>query len=197
MNMINRNLNFAALAMVGAVLVAAGCTPSRSDNRFGGGSPQAEGPGPAPRGFPTASGRIDGRLAFIHAELRITRNQEPRFDTFATAMRANAAARDDFRRTAFGPRRSGTVLERLDRIERVMSFERDELRKLTAGTRPLYAALTPAQRRTANELLEEEIGGRRMLGLMRAAPPFVGRIEGRLAELRTDLRIAPAQEAAW
>src|SRR5262249_34295234 len=114
--MLNRNL--AALAMIGVLLVVAGCTPSRSDNRFGG-PPEAQGPGPgpSPRELRTASGRVEGRISFIHAELRITRNQEAQFDTFAVAMRADATARDDFRRSFFGQPRRASLPERLDRIQ--------------------------------------------------------------------------------
>src|SRR5262245_42093835 len=113
-NMLNRQSYWAGLALV-SVLLAAGCAPSRSDNRFGGPA-SAQDSGPGPREVRGAGDRVEGRLTFIHAELRITRSQEGKFDTFAAAMRAHAAARDDFRRSIFAQGRPATLPERLDRI---------------------------------------------------------------------------------
>jgi hypothetical protein len=202
--MLNRNL--AVLAMAGAALIAAaGCTPTPSDNRFGGSAQAQTAPpgdragerGPRGREFGNAADRIDGRLAFIHAELRITRAQQPRFDAFAQALRDHARAQDDMRRSMMAQGRPATMPARLERIERAMTLERDQLGRLNPSIRALYAALTPPQRRTADELLDREAGGRRMMGMMRGAPPFIGRVEGRLAQLRTELHIRPDQETQW
>jgi hypothetical protein len=189
-----RNRFFGAVAFIAVAAALASCTPSRSDNRFGGGDSSREMGRP---GFRTAAERVEGRLAFLHAELKITRAQEARWDPFAAALRADAVARDEMRRSLRGQGRARTAPERLDRMERIMAFQRDQLRKLNAPTKSLYAALAPAQRRTANELLERELVGRAMGGMMNAGHGMGARVEGQLAELRAELKIAPTQEAAW
>src|SRR6185437_4453954 len=42
----------------------------------------------------SAARHIDGRIAYLKAELKITPQQEPQFDRVAQAMRDNAAAKD-------------------------------------------------------------------------------------------------------
>ncbi len=96
---------------------------------------------------------VEGRLAYLRAELAITDAQAPAWDAFAAAAREAAdsvrARMDAVAETglpAAAPERARAMLDlltaRLDAARRV----------LDAGT-TLYAALTPEQKRKADQLL--------------------------------------------
>ena len=103
---------------------------------------------------------VEGRLAFLKTELKITPAQEPLWDTLAQTLRANA-------RTMAGMMPMGGMMaqgevpslpERLDRQERFLAARLDALRAMQAAVAPLYAALSDAQKRTADELVGGPMG---------------------------------------
>ena len=118
----------------------------------------ADGPAPAERGHaPKAATapfeHIDGRLAYVRAELAITEAQQPRWDSFAatvrdtvTASRARVVALTAHGLPAAAPERARLQLD-------VLAARLDAARQvLEAGTR-LYAELSPEQRKAADRLL--------------------------------------------
>ena len=110
--------------------------------------------------MPGMGRHVEGRLAFLKAELKITPAQEPLWDTLAQTLRANA-------RTMAGMMPMGGMMaqgeapslpERLDRQERFLTARLDALRAMQAAVAPLYAALSDAQKRTADELVGGPMG---------------------------------------
>lgn len=200
------NRRFLSVAALGLSLIAAGCaSPRDSDNRMGG-RPQAQSDadhhGGRGMGGPGAmADRVEGHLAFLKAELKITPAQEPRWNTFAAVMRDHSRTMGEMMQSMRGQRRGGrsTLPERLDRAEKMMSMHRDEMRKMAAAVRPLYAALSPAQRRTADDLLGHMSGGPMMMMGDHGMMGMMGgdRVEGRIAQLRTELKITAAQQPQW
>jgi hypothetical protein len=95
--------------------------------------------------------RIEGRIAFLRTELKITGAQEPVWNAFAEALRANA-------RTHAMPMggqgaASRTLLQRIEHQEQALSGQLDALRQLKTALQPLYAALDDAQKQAAEQLL--------------------------------------------
>jgi LTXXQ motif family protein len=96
---------------------------------------------------------IDGRIAFLQAELKITPQQEAQWQSVAAAMRQNANALDQV--ISSGRQQHGAVdaVQRLamrDQFDKVRT-ENDE--RLLSAFKPLYASLSPEQQQIANQLL--------------------------------------------
>ena len=114
----------------------------------------------APRERPS---RIEGRIAFLKTELKITDAQTAQWNTVADAMRKNDAAMRDLMRQARGEHRQGSAPNALDALaqrERFAEVRAEGARQFAAAFRPLYASLSDEQKRTADELLGRHGGPR-------------------------------------
>ena len=103
---------------------------------------------------------VEGRLAFLKTELKITPDQEPLWEALAQTLRANA-------RTMAGMMpKGGTMAQgerpslpaRLDRQEAFLTARLEALRATKEALLPLYAAFSDAQKRTADELVGGPMG---------------------------------------
>jgi hypothetical protein len=104
-------------------------------------------------------GHVEGRLAFLKTELKITDAQLPLWNTFAEAVRANAKAMEQIIQGGMmGASQSASLPEKLAMREKMMTAHLDALRKLKTAIDPLYAALSDAQKKTADELLMGPMG---------------------------------------
>jgi hypothetical protein len=110
-------------------------------------------------------GHVEGRLAFIKAELKIIDAQMPQWNVFADAVRANAAAVTDMYRSMKFRQPSGTNLpERLANEEVAVSAHLAALKKIREAVNNLYGVLSPEQRKIADGIV---IGGMGMpIGMM-------------------------------
>jgi len=106
------------------------------------------------------TGHIDGRLAYLKTELKITEAQTSLWDAYAQAARDNAqgmTARCTAMMTQTGS--AGLSLpDRLDRHEQFMTAQLDAMRTMNSALKPLYAALSDSQKQTANQLLSGPMG---------------------------------------
>jgi hypothetical protein len=113
------------------------------------------------------AGHVEGRIAFLKAELKITDTQQPLWNTVADAMRASAKSMPGI---ANGMPMMGsaaaTLPERLAAHETMMAAHLDGLRKFKAAVEPLYAALAPDQKKTADTLMIGPMGMGMGMGMM-------------------------------
>jgi hypothetical protein len=113
------------------------------------------------QGFCSAMlGQIDGRLAYIKAELKITSDQETLWNSYAAAARDSANAMLA-RCTSVASRRSGASVslpDRLDQDEQSMTAQLEALRSMNKTLKPLYAALSDTQKQTADQLFWGPMG---------------------------------------
>jgi hypothetical protein len=94
--------------------------------------------------------RTEGALAFLKAELQITDSQEPAWSSFADSVRA---AMKKFRdATPASDAATGGWLGRLETREKMLTVQVDAVKAVRAAAAPLYAALTPDQKKKADEL---------------------------------------------
>ena len=103
---------------------------------------------------------VEGRLAFLKTELKITPAQEPLWDALAQTLRANGQKMAELMPMG-GTMGRGEVPglpERLDRQERFLAARLDALRAMQAAVTPLYAAFSEEQKRTADELVGGPMG---------------------------------------
>jgi len=115
--------------------------------------------------MPTAEGgirmtaeHIEGRLAFLKTELKITDAQLPLWNAFAQAMRDNATAMQAVPHTLMRKNNAATLPDKLAARETMLAARPETVRKLKAATDPLYMALDTDQKKTADELMLGPMG---------------------------------------
>ena len=96
---------------------------------------------------------IDGRIAFLKAELKITPAQETEWQQVAGAMRENAKTLDQTITTARQNRTTIDAVQRLESREQFAKVRADNDARLLAAFKPLYASLSPEQQQMANQLV--------------------------------------------
>jgi hypothetical protein len=99
-------------------------------------------------GMPTRF--VEGRLAFLKTELKITSAQEPQWSKFADAYRSVAQSMKGME-GMMGDQAS--MPERLTRYERHLTARLDATRTIKAALDPLYAVFTADQKKIADELM--------------------------------------------
>lgn len=96
---------------------------------------------------------VDGRIAFLKAELKITSPQETQWQQVAAAMRENANVLDQAITTARQNRGDMNAVQRIERREQFAKVRADNDARLLAAFKPLYASLSPDQQQIANKLI--------------------------------------------
>ncbi|HEX3415903.1 MAG TPA: Spy/CpxP family protein refolding chaperone [Stellaceae bacterium] len=96
---------------------------------------------------------VDGRIAFLKAELKITPAQEAQWQPVTAAMRENAKALDQTITTARQNRTDRDAVQRLELREEFAKVRADNDARLLAAFKPLYASLSPEQQQMANQLV--------------------------------------------
>jgi LTXXQ motif family protein len=105
--------------------------------------------------------RVEGRIAFLRAEIKITEAQTRVWNEFAQALRTNATKLRELQvpMTAMGGAApSPTLVQSLEQQERHYAARLEGIRALTTALVPLYDALTADQRKTADELMGPHLG---------------------------------------
>lgn len=100
---------------------------------------------------------VEGRLAFLKAELAITAAQESAWSAFAAAARKASKEMGMGMGTMPGAP-TGGWLGMLDRQEKMMTSRLASLRALKAPAMALYAALTDDQKKIADKLMIGPMG---------------------------------------
>jgi hypothetical protein len=102
---------------------------------------------------------IEGRLAYIKAELQVTDAQEPLWNAYAAAARDNAKTMVGRCATMTGKRDSQSSLpDRLDQNEQLMTAHLEAVRAMIKTLKPLYAALSDSQKKAADQLFWGPMG---------------------------------------
>jgi len=105
-------------------------------------------------GMADMASHIDGHLAFIKAELKITPAQEDAWKGFADVLRASATSMSQMQGMPMAtPGTAQTVSQALDQKERGLAARLDNSKKLRAAWTRLDAVLTPEQRKAAESIL--------------------------------------------
>jgi hypothetical protein len=106
------------------------------------------------------AGHIEGRLAYIKAELKITEAQEALWNSYAAAARDNANTMLAHCATMMSRHGTSTVSlpDRLDQHEQLMAAQLEAVRAMNKALKPLYAALGDSQKHTADELFWGPMG---------------------------------------
>ncbi len=99
------------------------------------------------------AGHIDGRLAYIKTELKITSAQETLWSAYADAARGKANTMLARCTTMMSRRDAKTALpDRLDQNEQLMAAQLDAVRATNKALKPLYESFSDSQKQTADQL---------------------------------------------
>ncbi len=99
---------------------------------------------------------IEGRIAFLHAELKIAGDQEMLWAAFADVMRENAKA--STAAASHGDAASTGIVGALNAQSAALEAKLAAVNKLGTTLNPLYAALSEEQKKLADELIGPQIG---------------------------------------
>jgi hypothetical protein len=104
------------------------------------------------------AGHVEGRIAFLKTELKITDAQQPLWNIVADTMRANAKGMSGMPNgmPMMGP--ATTLPDKLAMHEKMMTTHLEGLRKLKAAVEPLYASFDADQKKAADELMLGPMG---------------------------------------
>ena len=131
--------------------------------------------GPGSAGMATID-RVEGRIAFLRAELKITEAQATAWNTFADALRANAKKLGEVRASmsqpAAGQQQAPTLTARLDVQERWLAARLEGTRAIKAAFTQLYGTFSDDQKKAADELLGPHMG----MGMMAMMPGQAGQM---------------------
>lgn len=102
---------------------------------------------------------VEGRLAFLKAELKITPAQEPQWTKFADTVRSSAkSAPAAMPPMMQGGAQASTAPDLLGRYEKALASRLETVRALKGAFDPLYAVLSDDQKKSADELLTGPMG---------------------------------------
>lgn len=110
--------------------------------------------------------RVEGHIAFLRAELKITEAQAKQWDAFADALRSNAKRMKDSAGAKMMGGGDKGVLSQLETQEKMLATRLDSVKALRAALAPLSESFSEEQRKTAQELLGPHMGmmGAGMMG---------------------------------
>jgi hypothetical protein len=100
------------------------------------------------------AGHIEGRLAYLKAELKITETQEALWNAYAAAARDNMKSMLAHCTTMMSSRSASALRlpERLDQHEQLMTAQLEALRAMNNALKPLYAAFSEDQKQAADRM---------------------------------------------
>lgn len=109
---------------------------------------------------------VEGRIAFLHAELGITEAQEQAWKSLADALRQNAAGLKQATPAEHGYDAESGVLGQLLQQQHMLEARLDGLRAVNAALKPLVDALSDEQHRALDALFPNVAGMMTMGGMM-------------------------------
>ncbi len=101
---------------------------------------------------------VEGRIAYIKAELKVTDAQSAPWDAFADTMRADATAMKSMRDGILGSGMPATMPDRMAAQRKMMSARLDMMDRSEASTKALYAVLSEDQRKEFDQIMPGPMG---------------------------------------
>jgi len=124
----------------------------------------APGAATPPRERPLPGRHIEGRIAFLRAELKITGGQQANWEKVAATMRDSARRMDQLAQEMRAARgQDQSAVDRLEQRARLTEARAAADKSFAAAFKPLYASLSDDQKKSADELFARSFrrGGRR------------------------------------
>jgi hypothetical protein len=111
---------------------------------------------------------IEGRVAFLRTELKITEAQQPAWNAFADALRTNAKTLGEMRGSMMSQQGTGAgLVEKLAFQEKWLAARLEGTRAMKSALTNLVSTFSDEQKKAADELLAPQIGMMPMMSAMR------------------------------
>lgn len=160
----NRLAGAAAAALLGAALLAAPIGATAQTPAAPMAAPAAPSTGTAPsatkRSRPRAD-RVETRIKQLHAELKITPDQETEWNAVAEAMRDNAHEMDSLGQQRTKSASTMNAVENLKSYEAMVDAHADGLKKLVPAIQALYDKMSDDQKKNADAIFSRQRSTRR------------------------------------
>jgi hypothetical protein len=105
---------------------------------------------------PRSDVQVEGRITQLHKQLKITKDQEGAWGTVAQDMRDNARAMSsDLKDRNAG--KAMTAADNLKSYAKIADTYADGLKKIAPDFDKLYAQMSPAQKKTADQIFNQRI----------------------------------------
>jgi LTXXQ motif family protein len=102
---------------------------------------------------------VEGRIAALRTELKITEAQAPQWNRFADALRTTASSMNDMHKAMMTPDTSEKSLpERMAAREQRMASHLASLKAVREALQPLYATFSDEQKKVADRILIGPMG---------------------------------------
>lgn len=102
---------------------------------------------------------VEGRIAFLRTELKITDAQASAWNAFADALRTNAKALGELRASMMSQGSgSESLVDRLTLQEKWLSVRLEGIRAMKSALTNLAGSFSDEQKKTANEVLAPQVG---------------------------------------
>ncbi|KAB2846690.1 MAG: Spy/CpxP family protein refolding chaperone [Hyphomicrobiaceae bacterium] len=111
--------------------------------------------------------RIEGRIAFLKAELKITEAQTAAWNELAGALRTMAASHEQHMKMMMqSDAKPKTLVERMELMEQHMATRAGDIKSIKAAAQKLFAQLTEEQKKEADQIVMPMMG----MGMMMEGP---------------------------
>ncbi len=101
---------------------------------------------------------VEGRIASLKTELKITEAQTPAWNKFAEALRATAGSMNGMYEQMMQSGPTTTLPARLERRETMLAAHLGRVKTLKEALDPLYASLSDEQKKVANNMMIGPMG---------------------------------------
>lgn len=99
------------------------------------------------------SSNVEGRIASLKTDLKITDAQAPQWNRFADALRGTAKSMNSMYQQMMQPGTAATLPARLDRQEKMLSAHLTSLKTLKEALEPLYSSFSDEQKKLADGMI--------------------------------------------
>jgi len=122
--------------------------------------PQPGQPAQTPRPRRSFTSHVEGRIAYMKAELKITSAQQAAFNKVAQAMRDNAAEREkNFADMRANRGQHQSAVDRLENGQKLAQLRAHADQRYLAAFKPLYDSLSADQKQAADDMFAPHRSG--------------------------------------
>lgn len=101
-------------------------------------------------------GKVEQRIADLHAKLQITPAQQPQWNQFIQVMRENAQSMDETFQQRVQSMPTMTATENMQSYAQLASTNAQDVQKLVPAFQALYDTMSDAQKRTADQVFRDD-----------------------------------------
>jgi protein CpxP len=111
---------------------------------------------------PMSDAQVEARVAQLHRQLKITKDQESDWNTVAQDMRDGAQNMSTLlqARNSAAKSKPMNAVDNLKNYEEIVDAQADGLKKITPDFEKLYDEMSPAQKKTADTIFNQRLNQR-------------------------------------